>query len=37
LFNALALNGLYLALGAGAFFFAFRDARRRGALLQMGE
>jgi ABC-2 type transport system permease protein len=37
LFNALALNALYVTLGAAAFLFAFRDARRRGALLQMGE
>jgi len=37
LVNALALNALYLTLGAAAFLLAFRDARRRGALLQMGE
>jgi ABC-2 type transport system permease protein len=34
---AAALDILWLALGAAAFFWAFRDARRRGALLQMGE
>jgi len=33
----IALDLVYLALGAGVFFIAFRDARRRGALLQMGE
>jgi ABC-2 type transport system permease protein len=35
--SALALNLVYLAAGAAIFFIAFRDARRRGALLQMGE
>jgi ABC-2 type transport system permease protein len=35
--TAAALDLLWLALGAAAFFWAFRDARRRGALLQMGE
>ena len=34
---AVALNAAYLALGAGIFFAAFRGARQRGALLQMGE
>jgi len=34
---ALALDIVYLAAGATVFFLAFRDARRRGALLQMGE
>ena len=34
---ALALDAVYLTLGAAAFLFAFHDARRRGALLQMGE
>jgi ABC-2 type transport system permease protein len=34
---ALALDLVYLAAGAALFFLAFRDARRRGALLQMGE
>jgi ABC-2 type transport system permease protein len=37
LFNALALDAFYVTLGAAVFLFAFRDARRRGALLQMGE
>jgi ABC-2 type transport system permease protein len=36
-FAALALDIIYLALGAAVFFLSFRDARRRGALLQMGE
>jgi ABC-2 type transport system permease protein len=35
--GAVALNAVYVALGAGIFFAAFRGARRRGALLQMGE
>jgi ABC-2 type transport system permease protein len=35
--GALGLDLVYLALGATVFFIAFRDARRRGALLQMGE
>jgi ABC-2 type transport system permease protein len=34
---AAALNVVYLGLGAAAFLYAFRDARRRGALLQVGE
>jgi ABC-2 type transport system permease protein len=34
---ALMLDILYLALGIAAFFISFHDARRRGALLQMGE
>lgn len=34
---ALALDLIYLAAGAAIFSVAFRDARRRGALLQMGE
>jgi ABC-2 type transport system permease protein len=37
LVTALMLNVLYLVLGATAFFLSLRDARRRGALLQMGE
>ena len=37
LLTALALDLVYLALGTTIFFIAFRDARRRGALLQMGE
>ena len=36
-FGAVALNAVYVALGAGIFFAAFRGARQRGALLQMGE
>jgi ABC-2 type transport system permease protein len=35
--SAVALDLVYLAVGAAIFFIAFRDARRRGALLQMGE
>ena len=34
---AIALDLVYLAAGALVFALAFRDARRRGALLQMGE
>ena len=34
---AVALDLVFLAGGATIFFIAFRDARRRGALLQMGE
>jgi len=34
---ALALNVVYLAIGAGLFALAVRNARARGALLQMGE
>jgi ABC-2 type transport system permease protein len=37
LLAAAALDLVYIGLGAGAFFVAFWDARRRGALLQMGE
>ena len=37
LFTAAALDVLYVTLSAFAFLFAFHDARRRGALLQMGE
>ena len=36
-FAALGLDLIYLAAGATVFFIAFHDARRRGALLQMGE
>jgi ABC-2 type transport system permease protein len=35
--TAVALDLVLLACGATIFFIAFRDARRRGALLQMGE
>jgi ABC-2 type transport system permease protein len=36
-FAAVALDIVYLTLGATIFLVAFHDARRRGALLQMGE
>ena len=36
-YGALALNAVYVAAGVGIFFAAFRGARQRGALLQMGE
>lgn len=36
-FWALALDIVYTAFGAVVFLFAFRQARQRGALLQMGE
>jgi len=36
-FGALALNILYLAVGAAIYFYAFHRARQRGALLQVGE
>jgi ABC-2 type transport system permease protein len=36
-FGAVALNALYVAVGTGIFFTAFRGARQRGTLLQMGE
>jgi ABC-2 type transport system permease protein len=35
--SAVGLDLIYLALGSTVFFFAFRDARHRGALMQMGE
>jgi ABC-2 type transport system permease protein len=35
--SAVGLDLVYLALGVTVFFFAFRDARHRGALMQMGE
>lgn len=35
--SALALNALYLALGAGLFLWAWHGARVRGALLNVGE
>jgi ABC-2 type transport system permease protein len=34
---AVALDVVYLAIGAAILFHAFRDARHRGALVQMGE
>jgi ABC-2 type transport system permease protein len=34
---SIALNVLYLASGAVAFLWSFQSARRRGALLQIGE
>ena len=34
---ALGLDIFYIGLGAAVFFTAFHNARRRGALLQMGE
>jgi ABC-2 type transport system permease protein len=37
LLAAAALDALWLAAGAAVFLIAFRDARHRGALLQMGE
>jgi len=37
LVTAGGLDLLWLAAGASLFFLAFRDARQRGALLQMGE
>jgi ABC-2 type transport system permease protein len=36
-FAAVALNLVFMALGVGVFFLAFRNARHRGALVQMGE
>ncbi|MBV9968024.1 MAG: ABC transporter permease, partial [Alphaproteobacteria bacterium] len=35
--TAVVLVFVYIAIGAAIFFIAFRDARHRGALLQMGE
>lgn len=35
--QALALNGLYLIVGSTLFMLAFRSARRRALLLQIGE
>ena len=35
--TAIGLDLVFLAVGTTIFFIAFRDARRRGALLQMGE
>jgi ABC-2 type transport system permease protein len=36
-FYAVALDIVFMAIGIGIFFISFRDARRRGALIQMGE
>jgi len=36
-FAAAALDAVYLAFGGAVFLLAFRSARQRGALLQMGE
>ena len=36
-FAAVALDLVFMALGIGIFFIAFRNARHRGALVQMGE
>jgi ABC-2 type transport system permease protein len=36
-FAALGLDLIYLAIGIAILFLAFRDARHRGALMQMGE
>ena len=35
--SAFALNAVYLTAGTGIYLLAIRDARQRGALLQMGE
>jgi ABC-2 type transport system permease protein len=37
MWQAAALNILYLLLGAGAYLLAFNSARQRGLLLQVGE
>ena len=37
LLRAILLNAVYIGLGVAAFFYAFRVARRRGLLLQIGE
>jgi len=37
LWQAVALNVVYLFIGFGLFLIVFRDARSRGTLLQMGE
>lgn len=37
LVNALLLNGVYILVGIGLFLAAFRSARKRGLLLQIGE
>jgi ABC-2 type transport system permease protein len=35
--TAIGLDIAWIALGVGVFFYFFRDARHRGALMQMGE
>jgi ABC-2 type transport system permease protein len=35
--TAVALDIMFMALGVGIFFLSFRNARHRGALMQMGE
>jgi ABC-2 type transport system permease protein len=35
--GAVGLNFLYIAVGLAIYLLAFRSARERGALLQMGE
>jgi ABC-2 type transport system permease protein len=35
--GAIALNVVYLGVGAAVFLYTFRVARMRGLLLQMGE
>lgn len=35
--TAIALNGVFLAVGTASFLYAFHVARRRGLLLQVGE
>jgi hypothetical protein len=35
--RAVALDVVFMAIGIGIFFIAFRNARHRGALIQMGE
>ena len=37
MFKAMALNAVYLVLGAMSFMLFYRSARQRGMLLQMGE
>jgi ABC-2 type transport system permease protein len=36
-FAAVALDAVFMAAGIVIFFISFRDARIRGALIQMGE
>jgi ABC-2 type transport system permease protein len=37
MWQAVGLNFIYLALGAGFFLLAFHSARRNGLLLRVGE